>query len=440
MKKLGEYTHSQLNKTKALLFLKATLVSHIHNYIEGYIYLENGKIHSFGEGEPPPTLPLASGTESINTENYIITPSFINAHSHVAMSFFRDIAHQQENMIHTLFFPRERKLDAGLVEALSYPSILSGLLSGTSTFADHYYFSEGVIKAFQNIGVKGLVGETIADLNGAFPSQEKWYQVKELIENWPYDTDQFQPVVAPHATDSVSASLLTEMATFAKNYKLPLHMHLSQTSAEREYCLNNYNMSPVHFAEKCGALGPHSLAIHLVSATEDDLKIIKNSQTVFGFTPVSEIIYEKLPLFDKILELEIPFALGTDCAASNDSADLLSEMKWTYLLARDRGYKGALIPKILASTTQRAAQVFAKDDWSQMKVGAWADLTFFEKSFETWPLQVPQENLVFSHSSHNVQHLMVNGEWILFQRQPTRANVEDLKKEFISAYHFISTN
>ncbi|MCB9025336.1 MAG: amidohydrolase family protein [Bdellovibrionaceae bacterium] len=431
MKKLKDYKHSQLEKHKCLFFKNATVVSPDHNLLQAHLLIENGKIAFISQEEP--STPLPSEKLVIDASNFIISPSFINAHSHVAMNIFRDLAHQQQNMIHDLFFPWEKKLDPEIVTALSYPYIWGGLLSGTSTFADHYYFESGIVKALEQFGVKGLIGETTADLNGAFPSKENWNQTKKWIENWPYDRDKFVPVVAPHAGDSVSESLLKDIARFAKQNQLPLHMHLSQTAQELEFCLKNYNMSAVEFAEKCGVLGPNTIAVHLVSASDKDLQIIKDTGTVFGFTPVSEIIYERLPNFKKILELEIPFALGTDCAASNDTSDLISEMKVTHLLAQDRGYKNNLTQKVLASTTHRAAQAYGQNQWSTLKVGACADLVFFEKSLETLPVHIPQENLIFSQSSQNVKHVMVNGEWILFNRKSTKVDIEDLKQQFLSA-------
>ena len=193
-------------------------------------------------------------------------------------------------------------------------------------------------------------------------------------------------------------------------------------------------MSAVEFAESCGALGPKSITVHLVSADEKDLHIIKDTETYFGFTPASEIIYENLPNFKKILELKIPFVLGTDCAAANDTADLLSEMKLTHLLCQERGYKEGITQQVLASTTHLTGKAYGAENWSTLKEGACADLTFFEKSLETLPLQIPQENLLFSHSAQNVRHVMINGEWVLFHRQPTKIDLETAKKEFQKAY------
>ncbi|MCB0357485.1 MAG: amidohydrolase family protein, partial [Bdellovibrionales bacterium] len=152
------------------------------------------------------------------------------------------------------------------------------------------------------------------------------------------------------------------------------------------------------------------------------------------FTPGSEIIYEHLPLLSKILKLNIPFVLGTDCAAANDQADMISEMKLTHLLCQDRGFKNLqLSEKILNSCTHQAAQAYGVDNWSTLKVGACADLNFFAKTLSTLPLQKPLENLIFSHSGQTLKHVMINGEWILYNQTPTKIDLECAKKDFTEA-------
>lgn len=428
MEKLNKLNVDQA-PTKNLLLVGATLITSDEVIENGFVWIKDHKIEAISSksiSTPPDTL-------YIDATDYIITSGFINAHSHVSMNMFRDLAHQTNDMIYKLFFPWEKKLSPEIIAALSYPYILGGLLSGTTAFADHYYFSENILEAFKVFGVKAIVGETVADIGSAMPSKDKWKTIKESIENWSHDTSYFIPAVAPHATDSNSQELLSDMASFAKKNNLPLHMHLSQTQKEREFTLKNYGLTPVQFAEQCGALGKNTLAVHLVSADKEDLNIIKNSGTFFGFTPTSEIIYEKLPNLETILELQIPFLIGTDCAASHDSADMMQEMKTTHLLCQIYGKEKNLTEKILTSTTSMASKFFGVPQWSNFSVDSDADLVFWEKSLETLPIQIPRENLLFSQNQGNVKHVMIRGQWQLFHRQPVGAALDDLKQEFESA-------
>jgi cytosine/adenosine deaminase-related metal-dependent hydrolase len=65
--------------------------------------------------------------------------------------------------------------------------------------------------------------------------------------------------------------------------------------------------------------------------------------------------------------------------------------------------------------------------------GADADLVFYFKDLETQPLTDPLENLIFSHSSRTLKHVMVRGEWVLYNQKPVKVELEDLNQEFQKA-------
>ena len=210
---------------------------------------------------------------------------------------------------------------------------------------------------------------------------------------------------------------MKEMAEFAKAHNLPIHLHLSQTFAEREYSLKEYGLSPVEWAESCGALGEKTLAVHLVSCDEKDLDILKRTGTSAGFCPASQILYEQLAPIKGFIDKEIPVAVGTDCPASNDRGDAHDEMRMMALLARDRGYKENALQQVLASTTSIPAKTFGLNI-GDFKEGLCADVVFWKKDLSVLPINDLLSNFIFSFSSRQVEHVLVNGQWKLWQKEP----------------------
>src|SRR5690606_29886421 len=133
------------------------------------------------------------------------------------------------------FFIRESRLTPEAVETLAIAGLLAGLKGGATCFVEHYYFSEAIGRAMEKLGVRGLLGETIADLGGAFPGRETFQRARSLVEAWPF-TERVRPVVAPHAADTVSEKLFKECIQLSKANDLPIHMHLAQTQSERDFC------------------------------------------------------------------------------------------------------------------------------------------------------------------------------------------------------------
>lgn len=397
------------------------------------LVIERGKIAAIGP-EAEVKRAWRGRAAIVDGRGFTVIPGLINAHSHAAMSFFRDRAHGREQMIERFFFPMEKKLSAELVEPLSYSYLHAGLLSGTTAFADHYYFSDSVASALARLGLRGAVGEAIADQGGPFPKERTWAKARDAIANWKHG-DEIVPVVAPHAADTVSLGLLHEMASYARANHLPLHMHLAQTQGEVERVKRECNLSPVEKAESAGALGPRSLLVHMVAATAADLKRVAAGGSTVCLSPASQILYERLAPLDFFQAQKIRMALGTDCAASNDGADLFQEMRLTALLFNDRcgRTQGDFARDVFRMCTETPGEVLFAGKTGKLAAGLAADLAFLRNTLGNAPVADLFTNLVFSQSAANVAHVMVGGEWALWDRKPTLISTDRLARAYEKA-------
>lgn len=360
-----------------------------------------------------------------------IHPGLTNGHCHASMSFFRDHAHGQSEMIERYFFPAEGKLDESLVEDLAYGTLVPALRSGTTCVFDHYYFSAGVGRALEQLGMKGVIGETVADLGGAFPSRTSWDRARKLIEQWPFSA-RIRPTLAPHASDTVSGDLLTEIANYGRQNHLPFHYHLAQTRSERERTQKIHGLSPVAVMEAAGLLGPRSLAVHLIDATPEEFKRLREHDVVIALCPSSQVLYERLAPLSEIFKNEFRTVLGSDTAASNDGADMISEAKIAALFSVDRGS---------ADSAELALRFFLSltstpQEWSnglgakRIAIGEPADLVFLQHGFETHPISRPYVNFIYSTTSAQVMHVMVDGKWVLWERKLVNVSESALQERF----------
>jgi 5-methylthioadenosine/S-adenosylhomocysteine deaminase len=355
----------------------------------------------------------------------------INAHTHVAASWFRGLGHAQpppaggQTLIERLMFPTERALTEPLVEAFSYSYLFGALRSGTTCVCDHYYFASGVARACERLGMRAVVGETVADLGGAFPGAERWQDARAAIERWPHGP-LVRPAVCPHAADTVSRALLTEMAEYARRHSLPLHMHLSQSDGERERVLAREGVTPVEYARDCGALGERSLVAHLVTADESDLRIVAASGATAALCPASQILYERLAPIAAMWRLGVPLAVATDCAVSDDGADLLGELKLAGLLLRHEGAAPRPLPEqLLGLVTATPARVLGLPSGA-LAVGAAADLVLLRRDPSTEPIHSLAANLVYSLNPQHVRAVMIAGEWVLWDGEPQRLGAREM--------------
>ncbi len=402
--------------------------------VDGTLVIQGEKIVAIGESRE--ILSSSEGTTiHLDGRGYWAIPGLVNAHTHVAMGFFRGLGQGRDQMIESFFFPAEKALSSELLEPLSFSYIYAGLRSGVTTFGDHYYHIEGVGKALDRFGVRGVVGETIADLGGAFPGLEGWQRMQGLLQRWPFSS-KITPAICPHAADTVSPKLLKELSHFARKNALPLHMHLSQTTGERQRVMAREGVSPVQYAASCGALTDRTLAVHLVTADDKDIAILKSHGTTAGLSPASQILYERLAPIEAFMAQGMSLALGTDCAASNDDADMLSEMRLLSLLAKLRGspseaYEADAILDV--GTVQGARVLGLGAQVGVLAPGMDADFVLLQEDLGSIPSPRPHINLLFSMGSKQVRHVMVAGQWVLWDRVPTKVHIAQLESDYLTA-------
>ena len=374
-----------------------------------------------------------SNLKVIDVSHKIVVPSFVNSHTHVAMGFFRGFGHGKKTLIEKILFPAEKMLSSTLIKPLSYSYIAAGIKSGVGFFNDHYYFSNDVASAFEKFGVRAAIGETLADLSGAFPTTDKHFEkTKKDIENWKFSS-RIIPVLAPHAADTVSPQFMQKIAQFAQEKNLPIHLHLSQTLGEKQRVFKKHRVSPVALAYKNNLLGPKTLAVHLITADQNDINILKKTRTYFGLCPSSQIIYEHLAPIEKF-----PLAqtcLGTDAAACNDSGDIMAELNLASLLFKDRLKKSIDPKKILNMALENPYRYLGLEkSLGKIAEGYSADFAFFEPDLAAEPLKEQfLENILYSLKSRHVTDLMVEGEFILRNRKLTKIDESTAASDYAAA-------
>ncbi len=371
----------------------------------------------------------------IDGSGYLAIPGLINVHTHAAMGFFRGLGHGHTNMIENFLFPAEKALTPELLEPLSWSYLITSLRAGVTCIADHYYMIDGVGRALERLGMRGFIGETIADRGGAFPGWESWTRAREAIESWNF-SHRVRPVIAPHAADTVSSKMLREAAQFARQNDLTLHMHLSQTTGELKRVREQDGMTPVQKAFACEALWDRTLAVHMVSARESDFAELRTSGATAVICPASQIIYEHLAPLENIAATGVHWATATDCAASNDGADLLNECKWMGLLARDRKITHDTFEPngLLASVTSTPARALGMSgQLGVLQAKSLADIVFLRDDISMRPAFDDVRNLIYSAGSSGVEHVMIDGHWRLWRRELCSADEPQLTLAFDQA-------
>ena len=397
-------------------------------------------------------LEFGANVRLIDVGDRLITPAFINAHTHLPMMAFRSIGQAsdfQGNVVEDLFFRLESNLTGADIRAFARMGAFESLLAGVGCVWEHYYGGADLTSALMDVGLSGVVAPTLQDKSGPGVGQleRQLAYTQDLATNSDLQEDGVVAAVGPHATDTVSDSLWQTIAKLAETHSLPIHSHISQSVEEFERSFDEYGCSPVERLHRLGALSaaPSMLLVHSLFVGEQDLKRLKPEQHVLGYCPYSQVQFGFPAPVGAWLEHGLTVALGTDCAACNDTMNVQRELRifastealqTTYSTALDQFMATGTVGDAQAVWSQRvkrfegayARRPFAAQlasVWSipgsmhpQLKLGRIqqgyrANLLIFDVDHPSfWPRTDVLRALCLSDTGAAIWGMLVNGRWV----------------------------
>ena len=343
---------------------------------------------------------LAPYAELIDASGKFVYPGLINTHHHLLQAFSRNIPCVQNAEL----FEWLKYLYRVWVQVnpeYMYYSALVGMgefikFGGTTMFDQHFAFPkssqknivDAEFKAASELGLRFHAGRscfTRGQNNGGLPPEELVESCDEmlkdcerLIETYhdPADFSMRQVAVSPCSPFSVDTQVMVESAKLARTKNVRLHTHLCETKDEETYCLEVYGKRPLDWAENCGWLGSDVWFAHGIHFTDEEIKRLAESKSGVAHCPVSNMKLSsgvcKVP---RMIELGVPVGLAVDGGGSNDSSNLLSDIRTAFLLHRLSFDKKAPTGyDVLKMATVGSAEVLGREDIGSLEAGKGADL------------------------------------------------------------------
>jgi 5-methylthioadenosine/S-adenosylhomocysteine deaminase len=365
--------------------------------------------------------------ERLDRPEALIAPGLINTHAHAPMSLLRGLANDQslQDWLEKSIFPAEaRNVTPGFVRWGTRLACLEMLLSGTTTFADMYYFEDAVAEAAEEAGMRGVLGETII----AFPSPDSRTPedglrfAERFIQRFRSST-LIVPTVAPHSAYLVSAETLRAARALADRYSTPLIIHLDETRREHADALAKWNKTPTAELDALGILNGRTLAAHAVWVDDADIKILKARGTGVAHCPSSNMMLASgIAPVVRMLAEGANVGLGTDGpAGSNNDFDLMEEMDLAAKLQKAAtGNPQALsAAQALEMATLGGARALGLEkEIGSLEPGKRADLITVRLDVpNAVPLYDVVPALVYSLKSGDVEDSMVEGRLVVRGRR-----------------------
>jgi 5-methylthioadenosine/S-adenosylhomocysteine deaminase len=259
-----------------------------------------------------------------------VVPSFVNAHTHLALSPLRGIAapaNTRGNVVTDVFFQIESHLTAEDVFVFTKMGAYESLLAGVGEVWDHYYFGESVADALVEVGLAGVVAPTLQDDSG--PGHGAWeaqlQTTEQIAASERYRRVGIRAAVGPHASDTVSPALFQRAAELARRLSIPVHFHFLQSIEERRAAEVRFPRgASIELSELFS--GVRVLMAHGLYLSQSDIARLVEAQWILAYCPLSQLQFGHLgPLASWCIQGG-GWALGTDCVASNDALSPAREL------------------------------------------------------------------------------------------------------------------
>lgn len=377
----------------------------------------------------------------IDCSTKLVIPGLVNSHHHLCQTLTRNLPQVQNKPLFdwlvTLY-----EIWKYLDEDCIYYSTLMGcgelLKTGCTTTTDHHYLYPRHLKmdipaiqfeAAERLGIRfcptrGSMSRSRKD--GGLPPESVVQDEEEILKHSeevvqkyhdPRPLSMRQVHLGPCAPFNVTPNLMRETAALARQHGVRLHTHLAETRDEDAYCQQVYGKRPLQLMEDLDWLGPDVWYAHGIHFTDAELKLLAETSTGVAHCPASNMrLGSGIARIPEMLKLGIPVGLAVDGSASNDSSDMVGEMRQALLLHRVHAGPDAMTAEqVLEMATLGSARLLGRSDIGSLEVGKAADIAVFElnKLEYTGSLADPLAALIFSGINHEADLTIVNGKIVV---------------------------
>ena len=405
-------------------------------HASGAIAIAEGKILAIGNIES-----AYAARETIDCKGRVVLPGLVNAHTHAPMTLLRGLADDLRLDVWLMGYmmPVERQFVRPDFVALGTKLACAEMIrSGTTCFADMYYFEESVAEAAAAAGVRALCAQTVLK----FPSpdaasfEDALARARDFIGRWK-GHELIVPAVAPHAPYTCTTEILRSCAELACEFDVPLHTHLAETSFEVEQSRRDHGMPVIPWVRKQQLFDARVLAAHCVHVDEGEIRTLKDHGAGIAHNPTSNLkLGSGVAPVMKMLAQGAAVGIGTDGTASNNDLDMFEEMRLAALLAKGISGDPTALParQALAMATRVGARAMHCDAITgSLEPGKRADLIVVDLDeihnvphFSRDPNSVYAQ-LVYAGKASDVVDVMCNGRWLMRDRRLLTLEEDELR-------------
>ena len=349
----------------------------------------------------------------IDASGTALLPGLINTHAHSAMVLFRGAAEDvtPESWFNDYIWRMETNLTSDNVYWGTLLAALEMIEAGVTTVADHYFMMDSVAKALLESGLRAHLSPTM------FGKDEELVEAERFYHGWHERDERIKIWLGPHSPYLCSAEFLQKTLALAKKLNVGIHLHVSESKGQVRMSLEQHKLTPPAYIHALGLTGVPLLFAHAANATLDDILLMAQHEIGVAHCPKTFLkLAMGIALVTDMQEHGIPVGVGSDGAASNNSLDMLEQLRLAALLQKHQEADAKILKRheVLAMATSEGAKVLREEKLGQVKEGFLADLILVNlEGAHVQPVHDVVASLVYSSRASDVDTVIINGKIVM---------------------------
>jgi 5-methylthioadenosine/S-adenosylhomocysteine deaminase len=406
-----------------------TMDDQLRQFEPGAVAIEGD--HIAAVGPEPEVTTRYTALETVDCLGRVLMPGLVNAHTHIPMTLLRGLADDLRLDVWLLGYmmPVEREfVSPDFVRLGSLLACSELIRSGVTCFADMYYFEDAVAQATAEAGLRAVCSQTVLKFPApdAQSFEESLAAARQFISQWK-GHPLIEPSVAPHAPYTCTEEIMRACAALAVEYDVPLHTHIAETALEVENNRNDHGMPVVPWAKKQSLFDAKVLAAHCVHVDEGEMFTLLHHKAGVAHNPSSNLkLASGFAPVTRMLQLGLNVGIGTDGPASNNDLDMFEEVRLAAFIAKAHTGDPTSLPAVTAlsmATRLGAKALHLGHLTGSLEPGKRADLILVDLAqlhnsprFRRDASGVYAQ-IVYAGKANDVSDVMVNGRWLMRDRQ-----------------------
>ena len=370
--------------------------------------------------------------KTIDATNLVAMPGFIQTHTHLCQTLFRNLANDMEllDWLKLKIWPLEAAHNQSSLAISARLGILELIKSGTTTILDMGSVDsvETICDEVYNSGMRASIGLTFMDQSDSAPKKllrpahDSLTYFDHLSKEWQgQNTDRIQLNLAPRFALSCSEQVLGDIASLAKQKNVLIHTHASENLKEVAAIREAHGLGNVAYYNKLGMTSDLLCLAHCIWLDEDEIKILAENDCRVLHCPSSNLkLGSGIANIPRLQENQILCSLGADGAPCNNNLNMFWEMRLASLIQKPKNGPRTMPAKevLQMATLNGAKTLHLEKQIGTIDIGKKADIILLDLNLsQTSPGENLEAQIVYAASPQNIHSVFIDGKPVIRNRK-----------------------